>query len=453
MLLRPRAELATRPLHFLWIADCSGSMAADGKIQSLNFSIRDAIPHMQSAAQDNPNVEVLVRAIKFSHGAAWHLSVPTPVQQFRWEELIAGPVHQTPPGRSVDLVFLLDTSGSMQDEITAVKRNCTAFADRISRAGADVRLGLVGFDIGGHYAVPRGYQVHNLATYTIGVWPLAAPADFQDHIRLLTPGLFGGAGCYLANPDTVDIFPHVAQVFQGSAERQRVLVVISDEMGQTDGLGPIVRQLRASRITTYVLGVPGRGGAHQSLAEMTGGTFWDITATRGVPDFTRLLDNVASAIAHETSRKLANGALSLGTDMGAALRLAAAELQLPRLPEHALPSVVVLVSDGQPTDDFTGGLAALMAAPWGQQAVRLAIAIGRDADHAILQRFIGHRDHRPLQANNAEALAQHIRWASTAVLRTVFAPVRQTSGTVVQRTNVPLPTPNAPTPPNGTNVW
>ena len=40
---RPGGELAARPLHFIWIADCSGSMAVDGKIQSLNTAIREAI--------------------------------------------------------------------------------------------------------------------------------------------------------------------------------------------------------------------------------------------------------------------------------------------------------------------------------------------------------------------------------------------------------------------------
>ena len=34
MAKRPGGELATRPLHFIWIADCSGSMATDGKIQA-----------------------------------------------------------------------------------------------------------------------------------------------------------------------------------------------------------------------------------------------------------------------------------------------------------------------------------------------------------------------------------------------------------------------------------
>jgi len=39
---RPGGGLAGRPLHFIWIADCSGSMRADGKIQALNNAIREA---------------------------------------------------------------------------------------------------------------------------------------------------------------------------------------------------------------------------------------------------------------------------------------------------------------------------------------------------------------------------------------------------------------------------
>src|SRR6266545_4859577 len=40
------------------------------------------------------------------------------------------------------------------------------------------------------------------------------------------------------------------------------------------------------------------------------------------------------------------------TDMGAAMKAMAAELSLGNMPERALPPVVVLITDGQPTDDF-----------------------------------------------------------------------------------------------------
>ena len=66
---RPGGQLSTRPLHFIWICDCSGSMAISGKIQTLNRAIRKAIPHMQEAAIDHPNAQVFVRAVRFSDGA------------------------------------------------------------------------------------------------------------------------------------------------------------------------------------------------------------------------------------------------------------------------------------------------------------------------------------------------------------------------------------------------
>ena len=70
---RPGGAMATRPLHFIWLCDCSGSMGEDGKIQALNNAIRSAIPFMKSTADENPNANVLVRAIKFSDGAQWHI--------------------------------------------------------------------------------------------------------------------------------------------------------------------------------------------------------------------------------------------------------------------------------------------------------------------------------------------------------------------------------------------
>ena len=99
---RPGGELATRPLHFIWIADSSGSMDTDGKIQALNTAIREAIPHMQKVADDNPNAQVLVRAIQFASGAQWHISQPTPVDDFKWTDLSAQ--GETDMGKALSMV-------------------------------------------------------------------------------------------------------------------------------------------------------------------------------------------------------------------------------------------------------------------------------------------------------------------------------------------------------------
>ena len=140
------------------------------------------------------------------------------------------------------------------------------------------------------------------------------------------------------------------------------------------------------------------------------------------------------------------------TDMGQALSLVAGTLKTPPMPERALPPVLVLVSDGEPTDDFDSGLRALMAEPWGKKAVRLAIAIGEGARVDVLQRFIGHNEIQPLQANNAEQLVRFIRWASTAVLQAASAPASQTQAAPTG-VNVPLPPAPAAAPSDPNDVW
>jgi len=189
----------------------------------------------------------------------------------------------------------------MSDEIEAVKSSCIDFADTIAREHFHVRLGLVGFDIGGHYGHEHHYRVHNLSTYTIGVWPITQPDTFKKNIAALSVGLFGGGGCYLANSDTVDIFPHVIELFKDTHTETRFLVVVSDEMGNNAGLSQIVSQLKQASVTTYVLGVPGHDGAHEQLAKRTGGKFWNIFERRY--DFRVLLSSVASAIAEESKKK------------------------------------------------------------------------------------------------------------------------------------------------------
>jgi uncharacterized protein YegL len=108
------------------------------------------------------------------------------------------------------------------------------------------------------------------------------------------------------------------------------------------------------------------------------------------------------------------------TDLGRALSMVADELRVPPMSDRALPPVLVLISDGQPTDDYRTGLDQLMREPWGRKAVRLAIAIGRDADLDVLSRFIGNPEIRPLAAHSPEELVHYIKWASTIV-----APVSQ----------------------------
>ena len=201
---RPGGQVAALPLHFVWMADCSGSMTAQGKMASLNHAAREALPQMQKVAMDNPNAEVFVRVLRFSTGASWAVEKPTPVQYFQWPELSATP-----------------------------------------------------------------------------------------------------------------------------------------------------------------------GGM---------------------------------------------------TDLGAALGLLARELRTDTMPGRALPPVLVLLTDGYPTDDFGAGLDALMQEPWGAKALRIGIKIGADGPDDVLRRFIGNPQVALLGARNADELVRHIRWASTSVLAAASSP-------------------------------
>jgi len=101
--LTPGGKIARRPLHFIWIADCSGSMRTRGKIQALNQAISDIVPNLRTLSRQHPEVEVLLGAIKFCTGAYWHVEYGTLIDRFAWPPLAAG--GQTDFGAAVDLLI------------------------------------------------------------------------------------------------------------------------------------------------------------------------------------------------------------------------------------------------------------------------------------------------------------------------------------------------------------
>jgi uncharacterized protein YegL len=213
---RPGGRMAARPLHFIWLADASGSMRVNGKLEALNNAIREAIPHLRTVAGENPQAEVLVRAIRFADHAQWLVEEPAPVGEFRWPDLEAGGV----------------------------------------------------------------------------------------------------------------------------------------------------------------------------------------------------------------------------TALGEALALLGDALEPPFISDRGLPPVIVLVTDGLPTDDFHAGLNHLLSKPWGRRALRIVVAIGEDSATAeaqeIFRAFVAGDALRPFQANNPEALAGQIRWISTVALKSVLAPSSREAGLVPQ---------------------
>lgn len=112
------------------------------------------------------------------------------------------------------------------------------------------------------------------------------------------------------------------------------------------------------------------------------------------------------------------------TAMGQALREMARHLSSGALTSRSFPPVIVLVSDGCPTDDVAAGLDELLATPWGAKAVRVAVAIGGDADLDVLSAFTGDPEVPPLTAGNPEELVRYLRFVSTAAAKMASAPAR-----------------------------
>ncbi|HUN32024.1 MAG TPA: vWA domain-containing protein [Trebonia sp.] len=108
------------------------------------------------------------------------------------------------------------------------------------------------------------------------------------------------------------------------------------------------------------------------------------------------------------------------TNMGAAFRLAAQALAPTAIERRALRPALILVTDGLATDppgEFEAGLAALMDQPAGRSALRLSVAIGRDAQSEALSRFIGDPSVPVLVADSTEDIADRLVAASLALSR------------------------------------
>jgi uncharacterized protein YegL len=76
--LMPGGGVARRPLHFIVIADCSGSMKGE-KMQALNYALRSMLPHLVAWERDQLQAQLLMRILAFATVPRWHVRDPVPV--------------------------------------------------------------------------------------------------------------------------------------------------------------------------------------------------------------------------------------------------------------------------------------------------------------------------------------------------------------------------------------
>lgn len=104
------------------------------------------------------------------------------------------------------------------------------------------------------------------------------------------------------------------------------------------------------------------------------------------------------------------------TPMGAAFDMVSQLLEDKELiPSRAYRPVVILVSDGIPTDDITQPLSRLESGERSQKATRLALAIGSDADLSYLKKFSNDPEAPLFQANDARDIRNFFRAVTMSV--------------------------------------
>lgn len=105
-----------------------------------------------------------------------------------------------------------------------------------------------------------------------------------------------------------------------------------------------------------------------------------------------------------------------GTPMGEALDIAKALIEDKELiPSRAYRPVIVLVSDGHPTDDWQGKFNEFCNAERAQKATRMAMAIGSDADESMMKNFINDLEAPLFRANNSQDIIKFFRAVSMSV--------------------------------------
>ena len=83
------------------------------------------------------------------------------------------------------------------------------------------------------------------------------------------------------------------------------------------------------------------------------------------------------------------------TDLGAAFKELYSKMRRSQYLQsetgHFAP-IVILLSDGEPTDDYKAGLRELQGNMWFNAAIKVAIAIGDDANKEVLKEFVKNKE-------------------------------------------------------------
>ena len=103
------------------------------------------------------------------------------------------------------------------------------------------------------------------------------------------------------------------------------------------------------------------------------------------------------------------------TPMGQAFELTALLLEdKTQIPSRAYRPMIILVSDGVPTDEWEAPLQQLLTSPRASKADRIALAIGEDADIEVLKEFT-QKASQVIRAHEVSEIKKFFRFITMSV--------------------------------------
>jgi uncharacterized protein YegL len=106
-----------------------------------------------------------------------------------------------------------------------------------------------------------------------------------------------------------------------------------------------------------------------------------------------------------------------GTPLGGALEIAKNLLEdRDKVPSRAYRPTVIMVSDGQPTDQYEKQLRDFIETGRSSKCHRMAIGIGQDADIDMMETFLDNEEMEVLQADSTRDIVKHFRFISMSTI-------------------------------------
>lgn len=189
--------------------------------------------------------------------------------------------------------------------------------------------------------------------------------------------------------------------FQSQSARPLPIIVLADTSGSMSDDGKIEALNKALKDMISTFAAESRLRAELQVAVITfGGTaevHLPLTAAHKIEAFKQLP---------------ANG----GTPMGEAFLLAAEMIEdKEQIPSRAYKPVVILISDGHPTDNFDLGMTKLLNGERSAKATRFAMWIGSDADLSLLGDFANDPEAPVFKTENARDIHRFFKAVTMSV--------------------------------------